>query len=276
MTDIPVIRLAGGTEIPQVGFGVYKSPEAETARAVEEAIGLGYRSIDTAAVYGNERGVGEGIRASGVDRQELFVTTKLFRGAMGHDNALREFDASLERLGLDFVDLYLIHWPMPAEDLYVETFQALLEIRESGRAREVGVSNFQIPHLQRLKEATGVFPAINQIELHPWLPQAELRSVHSELGIATEAWSPLAKGGENLHNPVVREIAEKHQRTPAQILLRWSVQLGNIVIPKSVTPSRMAQNRSLFDFELSNEDFSLLGTLNSGMRTGPNPDTYTG
>lgn len=274
MSEVQVVEFTDGGGIPQVGFGVFKIPDDETAAAVGSALELGYRAIDTAAVYENERGVGEALKASGLPREELFITTKLFRGHMGRENALQQIDLSLERLGLDYVDLYLIHWPMPAEDLYVETWEALLEIRDSGRARRVGVSNFQISHLERLAAETGVMPTINQIELHPWLPQADLRSFHKQHGIITQAWSPLAKGGEHLTNPVVIEIAEKHQRTPAQVILRWHVQQGIVVIPKSVTPSRMAQNLAVFDFELSREDFSLLDTLNSGMRTGPNPDTY--
>lgn len=274
MTDIPVISFRDGNAIPQVGFGVFKIPDEEVTAAVSAALSLGYRHIDTASVYGNEKGTGAAIKASGIAREELFVTTKLARTEMGRDNTFREFDASLERLGLDYVDLYLIHWPVPSQDLYVETWQALLEIRQSGRARSVGVSNFQIPHLERLAAETGELPVINQIELHPFLPQAELRAFHKEHGIVTQAWSPLAKGGEHLNDRVLVEIAEKHGRTPAQVLLRWHIQLGNVVIPKSVSPSRMALNLAIFDFELSPEDFSLLATLNSGLRTGPNPDDH--
>lgn len=274
MTDIPVISFRDGNAIPQVGFGVFKIPDEEVTAAVSAALSLGYRHIDTASVYGNEKGTGAAIKASGIAREELFVTTKLARTEMGRDNTFREFDASLERLGLDYVDLYLIHWPVPSQDLYVETWQALLEIRQSGRARSVGVSNFQIPHLERLAAETGELPVINQIELHPFLPQAELRAFHKEHGIVTQAWSPLAKGGEHLNDRVLVEVAEKHGRTPAQVLLRWHIQLGNVVIPKSVSPSRMALNLAIFDFELSPEDFSLLATLNSGLRTGPNPDDH--
>lgn len=272
--DIPGISFRDGTLIPQVGFGVFKIPDAEVAEAVGSALELGYRHIDTASVYENERGTGAGLRASGVPRSEVFVTTKLARDQMGSENALREFDASLERLGLDYVDLYLIHWPVPSQDRYVETWQALQEIRDSGRARNVGVSNFKIEHLKRLQDDTGIMPVINQVELHPWLPQGELRAFHKEHGILTQAWSPLAKGGEHLQNPVLNEIAEKHGRTPAQVLLRWHTQLGNVVIPKSVSKSRMAQNLDIFDFELSTEDFSLLDTFNNGMRTGPHPDDH--
>lgn len=274
MTDIPRLKFTDGNAIPQVGYGVFKIPDDEVAEATGSALELGYRHIDTASVYGNERGTGEGLRASGVPRADVFITTKLARTEMGHGNALREFDASLERLGLDYVDLYLIHWPVPSQDLYVETWQALLEIRDSGRARSVGVSNFNIEHLERLAAETGEMPVINQIELHPWLPQSELRAFHREHGIVTQAWSPLAKGGEQLHHPLLNELAEKHGRTPAQVLLRWHVQLGNVVIPKSVSRSRMAQNLALFDFELSAEDFTMLATLNSGLRTGPNPDDH--
>ncbi len=274
MADIPEIKFTDGNVIPQVGYGVFKIPDDEVAEAVGSALELGYRHIDTASVYDNERGTGEGLRASGVPREDVFVTTKLARTAMGRDNAFREFDASLERLGLDHVDLYLIHWPVPSQDLFVETWQALLEIRDSGRAKSVGVSNFKIDQLERLAAETGTMPVINQIELHPWLPQAELRAFHKEHGVVTQAWSPLAKGGEQLQHPLVNELAEKHGRTPAQVLLRWHVQLGNVIIPKTVSKARMAQNLAIFDFELSTEDFSLLATLNSGLRTGPHPDDH--
>ncbi len=273
MPDIPSVRLAGGTSIPQVGFGVFKVPDDEVSRAVLKALELGYRHVDTAAVYGNERGTGAALRESGLARDEIFLTTKLHPEHLGAANVPDQFDASLELLGVDYVDLFLIHWPVPSKDLYVETWEAMQSLKQDGRAREVGVSNFQIPHLERLREEVGVVPAINQIELHPYLPQSDLRAYPKEHGIVTQAWSPLAKGGDLLSEPVLVEIAAKHEHTPAQVLLRWHLQLGNVVIPKSVTPSRMAENLDIFGFELSPKDFTDLATLNNGHRTGSNPDS---
>lgn len=274
MADIPDIRFRDGTTIPQVGFGVFKIPDDEVEAAVSTALELGYRHIDTASVYGNERGVGAALAASGLPRDEVFVTTKLSRDHMGRDNAFSEFDRSLDKLQLDEVDLFLIHWPVPSQDRYVETWEALLELKESGRARSVGVSNFKTEHLARLQQETGVMPVINQVELHPWLPQTELRAFHAEHGIVTQAWSPLAKGGEQLSDPLLVAIAERHGRSPAQVLLRWHIQLGNVIIPKSVSRQRMAENLQLFDFELSDADVAELATLESGLRTGPHPDDH--
>jgi len=275
-TDVPSLSLNTGANIPQLGFGVFQVPPEETARTVKLALEAGYRSIDTATAYGNEEGVGQAIRESGLDRHEVFVTTKLWNDDQGRQSALRAFDASLDRLGLDHVDLYLIHWPVPARDLYVETWRALEEIHSEGRARAIGVSNFEPDHLQRLLDETEVVPAVNQIELHPRLQQAELRAFHSEQGIVTEAWSPLAQG-ELLEDPLVEEVAEAHGRTPAQVILRWHVELGNVAIPKSVTPERIRENIEVFDFELTPEQLERLAGLDSSDgRVGPHPQRFGG
>ncbi|ANZ43607.1 oxidoreductase [Lentzea guizhouensis] len=262
--------------MPQLGFGVWQVPDAEATPAVTEALQAGYRSIDTAAAYGNEGGVGAAIAQSDVDRSDVFVTTKLWNADHGHDSALRAFDASQSKLGLDVVDLYLIHWPTPARDLYVDTWKAFVELREEGRVRAIGVSNFQPAHLQRLIDETGVVPAVNQVELHPYLQQAELRAFHEKHGIHTEAWSPLGQGGELLEDPVVTEIAARHDRSAAQVVLRWHLQIGNIVIPKSVTPARIRENIDVFGFELADEEIAALSTLDRGGRIGPNPDEFNG
>jgi 2,5-diketo-D-gluconate reductase A len=274
MPDVPVISLNNGTRLPQLGFGVFRVGDAEAVGVVGTALQAGYRSIDSAAGYENERGVGEAVARSGLPRGEVFVTTKLTNHAHGFDRALRAFDGSLELLGLDYVDLYLIHWPRPHHDLYVETWRALEKIYADGRAKAIGVSNFQIPHLQRLLDETDIVPAVNQIELHPYLTQPQLRAFHAERGIVTEAWSPLAKGGRLLADPVVTTIAEKYAHTPAQIVLRWHIQLGNMVIPKSVTASRISENIDVFDFELAPDDVDAIADLNTGDRTGPDPDTF--
>lgn len=269
----PSISLHGGVEIPQLGFGVFQVPPAETAETVVQALSAGYRHIDTAAAYGNESGVGEAIRMSGLDRGEVFVTTKCFNDDHGFDEAKRAFGASLERLQLEYVDLYLIHWPVPAHDRYVDTWKAFLELRSQGLARAIGVSNFQPAHLQRLIDETGETPSINQIELHPYLQQAELRRVHEQLGIVTEAWSPLAQGAA-LEDPVIVEIARAHARTPGQVVIRWHLQLGNVVIPKSVTPERIRENFDVFGFELSAAEMEAIAALDRGQRIGPDPDTF--
>jgi diketogulonate reductase-like aldo/keto reductase len=263
MVDVPQITLNNGVRIPQLGFGVFKVPDAETNAAVTQALAAGYRSIDTAKLYANERGVGTAIAESGIPRDEIFVTTKLWNGDQGHDSALAAFDRSLGELGLDHVDLYLIHWPMPARDLYVETWRALEKLLADGRTRAIGVSNFQPAHLRRLLAETEVVPAVNQLELHPNLQQAELRALHAEHGIATEAWSPLARGGL-LDDPTITAIAEARGRTPAQVVLRWHLQLGNIVIPKSVTPERIRENFDVFDFELTDADLAAIAGLETG------------
>lgn len=269
--EIPEIELNNGVVIPQIGFGVYKIPDEQVTATVLEALQRGYRSIDTATVYGNERGVGQALAQTDLQRDELFITTKLARDENGHDSALDAIERSLDLLGLDYVDLYLIHWPVPSQDKYVETWQAFEQILDSGRARAIGVSNFQVPHLERLLRDTQIIPAVNQIELQPYLPQAELTAFHREHGIVTEAWSPLAKA-ELLNEPLLLEIAEEHGRTVAQIVLRWHLQQGHVFIPKTVTPARMTENLDLFDFALSPQDFAAIATLSSGHRTGPHPD----
>ncbi|MFI8182741.1 aldo/keto reductase [Actinacidiphila glaucinigra] len=272
-TPTPDITLNNGVTMPQLGFGVFQVPDADTAAAVTSALESGYRSIDTAAIYGNEAGVGQALAASGVARDELFVTTKLWNGEQGYDSTLAAFDASLAKLGLDHVDLYLIHWPAPARDTYLDTWRAFEKIHAEGRARAIGVSNFQPAHLQRLIDNSDVVPAVNQVELHPQLQQAELRAFHARHGIATEAWSPLAQGAV-LRDPVVTGIAGRLDRTPAQVILRWHLQLGNVVIPKSVTPERIRQNIDVFDFALSDADIAAITALDSGTRIGPDPDTF--
>ncbi|MBZ4324565.1 aldo/keto reductase [Streptomyces sp. SCA2-4] len=263
--------------MPQLGYGVWQVPDDEATAAVTNALEAGYRSIDTAAVYQNEEGTGKAIAASGIAREDLFVTTKLWNSASEtwtRDSVLREFDASLARLGLDYVDLYLIHWPRAVREDYLTILRTFGEIAESGRARAVGVSNFQPAHLNRVLEETPVVPAVNQVELHPYHQQAELRSYHAGHGIVTEAWSPLGQGKELLGDPVVARIAEKHGRTPAQAVLRWHLQLGNVVIPKSVTPARIRENFDVFGFELDGEDMAALSALDSGTRLGPHPDEF--
>lgn len=269
---VPTVELNNGIPMPSLGFGVYKIPDDEVGVAVRTALDLGYRSIDTATLYGNERGVGEAVRSGAVAREDLFVTTKLWNTEHGYDSALRAFDTSLAELGMDYVDLYLIHWPVPAEDRYVETWRALEKLHADGRARAIGVSNFQVPHLQRLLDETEVVPAVNQIELHPFLQQSALRDFHEKHGIATEAWSPLARGGELLETDVVRAVARKHNRTPAQVVLRWHLDLGHVVIPKSVTPQRIQENFEVFDFALDQQDIAGFATLEASKRVGSNPD----
>jgi 2,5-diketo-D-gluconate reductase A len=269
----PVVRLNDGHAIPQLGLGVYKVAEHRAADTVRVALEAGYRHVDTAALYRNEAGVGEGIRRSGIPRDELFVTTKVWNDRHGYDETLRAFDESLGTLGLDRVDLYLIHWPAPRQDRYVETWRALERITADGRATSIGVSNFEPHHLDRLLAESSVTPAVNQVELHPWLPQAELRAYDAAHGILTEAWSPLARG-RVLGNPVLDRLAAKHGRTPAQVVLRWHLELGNVVIPKSVTPERIRENLDVFGFSLDAEDLAAIATLESGERTGLHPDAH--
>jgi 2,5-diketo-D-gluconate reductase A len=274
-TDVPAVELNNGVRIPQFGFGVFQIPPEDTAQAVRTALEAGYRHIDTAQMYRNEEGVGAGVAESGLAREDVFVTTKLANDAHGHDNAITALEGSLRRLGFDYVDLYLIHWPLPHKDNYVRTWQGFEDILRAGKARAIGVSNFQPAHLDRLAEETATVPAVNQIELHPALQQAELRAYHREHGIATEAWSPLAQA-EVLGDPVLKELAEKHGRTAAQVVLRWHIQLGTIVFPKSSSPERIRQNIDVFGFELDDEDMAAIGELDAGHRTGPDPDTFTG
>ncbi|KIF77676.1 oxidoreductase [Streptomyces sp. 150FB] len=271
MSKVPTLTLNNGVTMPQLGYGVWQIPDDEAVSAVGAALEAGYRSIDTAAVYGNEEGTGKAIAGSGIARDELFVTTKLGNGDQGYDSTLRAFDASLEKLGLDHVDLYLIHWPMPAKDRYVDSYKAFEKILADGRARAIGVSNFLPEHLERLTGETSVVPAVNQIELHPQLQQSESRAAHATHGIATEAWSPLGQGKGLLDIPTVVAIARKHGKTPAQVVLRWHLQLGNVVIPKSVTPSRIRENIDVFGFELDADDLAAFSALDEGRRIGGNP-----
>jgi 2,5-diketo-D-gluconate reductase A len=248
-------------------------PPEETQEVVEEALVVGYRHFDTAAAYRNERGVGAAIAASGIPREEVFVTTKLWNSQQGHDSALEAIESSLGRLGFEYVDLYLIHWPVPTEDRFVDTWRAFERIRQEGRVRTIGVSNFRVEDLERLEREAETRPTVNQIELHPRHQQAELRAWHAEHSIVTEAWSPLAQGAL-LDEPAIVSIAERHGKTPAQAILRWHVQLGNVVIPKSVTPRRIRENYDLFDFELSPEEMDAIEQLDAGKRIGPDPATF--
>jgi 2,5-diketo-D-gluconate reductase A len=275
-SKVPPIILNNGVEMPQLGFGVWQVPDDEAERAVAVALETGYRSIDTAAIYGNEEGTGRAIAASGVPREDIFVTTKLWNADHGYDSTLRAFDTSLARLGLDHVDLYLIHWPTPARDKYVDTYKAFEKLHADGRVRAIGVSNFEPEHLRRLIAETSVIPAVDQIELHPHLQQHAAREYHAEQGIATEAWSPLGSGKGLLEVPAIVAIAQKHGRSPAQVVLRWHLQLGNIVIPKSVTPSRIRENIEVFDFSLDTEDLAAISALNEDRRLGLDPSTFNG
>jgi 2,5-diketo-D-gluconate reductase A len=273
VTSVPTVVLNDGIEIPRLGFGVFQVPPDETQKVVEEALASGYRHIDTAAAYRNEAGVGAAIAASGCSREEVFVTTKLWNSEQGYTSTLRAFDQSLRRLRMDHVDLYLIHWPVPSEDRYLDTWRAFERIQERGLARSIGVSNFRVEDLERLRREADYLPSVNQIELHPLLQQAELRTWHAEHAIATEAWSPLAQGAL-LAEPTIATIAAHHERTPAQTSLRWHLQLGNVVIPKSATPERIRENIEIFDFELSEDEMAAIARLETGERTGPDPATF--
>lgn len=275
MTAVPEVELNDGHSIPQVGLGVFKVPPPETEAVVSAALKVGYRLIDTAAAYGNEEGVGRAIERSELSPRDLFITTKLRTPDQGYDATLRAFEASMERLGLDRLDLYLIHWPAPDQNLFIDSWRAMERLRSEGRVASIGVSNFRIADLRRLINECETVPAVNQIELHPLLIQSELRDFHRANGIATEAWSPLAKT-VILGHPTLTEIASEIGRTPSQVVLRWHLQLGNIVIPKTVTPHRMVENLSLFDFELSSKQMEMIGSLDDGTRTGPDPNTFNG
>ncbi|MGW6570824.1 aldo/keto reductase [Streptomyces sp. NPDC054945] len=280
MNQVPAIKLNNGTLMPQLGYGVWQVPDAEAERAVGTALEAGYRSVDTAAVYGNEAGTGKAVAASGLAREELFVTTKLWNGPKqkwGRDQVLRAFDDSLAKLRLDHVDLYLIHWPRPMRDDFVAIWKTFEEIAASGRAKAVGVSNFRPADLARIAAESELVPAVNQVELHPLFPQTELRAVHAERGIATEAWSPLGQGKELLTLPAVTAIAAAYGRSAAQVVLRWHLQHGNVVIPKSVTPARIRENLDVFGFELAAADMATLDALSagaSGRRIGPDPAEF--
>lgn len=274
MTHSPAVTLNSGHHLPQLGFGVFKVPLEQTRGAVSAALEAGYRSIDTAAMYGNEDGVGQAVADSGLPREEVFVTTKLDNDAHGYDAALVAFERSRNKLGLDYLDLYLIHWPLPAKDRYVDTWRAFVKLQQDGLVRSIGVSNFQPAHLDRLVQETGVTPALNQIELHPYLVQQQLREFDTSHGIVTEAWSPIARGGELLTDETITSLAEKYGKTPAQIVIRWHLELGNVVIPKSVTPSRIRENFDVFDIELDTEDVDSISSLNRDERIGPDPDRF--
>lgn len=271
--DIPTVRLRDEERIPQLGFGVFQVPPKETEAPVLAAFQAGYRHIDTAAAYRNEGGVGRALRESGLDRGEVYITTKCWNDDQGYEQARRALHGSLERLDTDYVDLYLIHWPVPSRDLYVETWKAFVELRDEGLIRSIGVSNFEPEHLRRVIAETGETPAVNQVELHPYLQQVGLRREHEQLQIATEAWSPLAQG-QALDEPAIVEIAQRHGRTPGQVVIRWHLQLGNVVIPKSVTPQRIVQNRDVFDFQLDEQEMKAIEALDAGRRIGPDPNVF--
>jgi 2,5-diketo-D-gluconate reductase A len=273
-TEVPVLILHDGVKIPQLGFGVFQIPPEETQEKVEEALGVGYRHVDTAAAYRNEAGVGAAIAATGVRREDVFVTTKLWNSEQGYDSTLRAFEQSIERLGTGHVDLYLIHWPLPGKDLFLDTWRAFERIQEEGGARSIGVSNFRVEDLERLEQEAERRPTVNQIELHPRLQQAELRAWHGDHDVATEAWSPLAQGNL-LEDGTIETVAAHHDRTPAQAILRWHLQIGNVVIPKSSNPERIRENFEVFDFELSEDDMAALERLDAGERTGPDPATFS-
>ncbi|WP_334170336.1 aldo/keto reductase [Sinomonas sp.] len=274
MTQSPSVTLAGGVDMPRLGFGLYKVPPEDAARLAGEALAAGYRSLDTAAMYGNEAGVGRAVAEAadgGLPREDVFVTTKVWNSDHGYDATLRAFERSLSALRLDYVDLYLIHWPCPARGLFVETYRALERLLEEGRVRAIGVSNFQPEHLRRIAAECTVMPAVNQVELHPWLQQDLLKTVHAELGIRTEAWSPLGRG-RVLEDPVIGEIAAAHGVTPAQAVIRWHLECGHIVIPKASSAERIRENADVFGFDLTADDVDRITGLDRGQRTGSNPD----
>ncbi|MDJ0360305.1 aldo/keto reductase [Rhodococcus sp. H29-C3] len=274
-STVPTIVLNDGHAIPQLGFGVWQVPDDGAQAAVTEALEVGYRSIDTAKVYENETGTGKAVAESGIARDELFITTKLWNDDQGYDSTLKAFDASMARLGLDYLDLYLIHWQQLGRNKYIETFKAFQKLKADGRIGSIGVSNFTIPTLERLIEEVGETPSVNQVEVHPHFVQTELRAFHTEKGIATEAWSPLGSGTV-LDDPALAPIAEAHGVTPAQVVLRWHIQHGNVVIPKSVTPKRIASNFDVFGFTLTNEEVAQINALDSvDGRTGPDPDKFS-
>jgi len=274
MSQIPTLPLNDGHHIPQLGLGIWQIADADVPRAVNTAFELGYRHIDGAAAYGNEEGLGRAIRTCGLPRDELFITTKLRNPDQGYESALQALDISLGKLGLEYIDLYLIHWPCPQHGRFVESWKALIKAREVGKVRSIGVSNFRVEDIERIIEATGVVPAVNQIELHPLLQQTEMNAWASARGILTEAWSPLARGGELLIDSRLNTIANKHGKSVAQVILRWHVQSGRVVFPKSVTPARIAENAAVFDFVLDADDMAVIATLDAGTRLGPDPASY--
>lgn len=274
MNTVPTLIMNDGLPIPQLGFGVFQIPQDQTEAAVTAALEAGYRLIDTAQGYQNEEGVGAAIVKSGIPPDDLFITTKLTNGEQGYDRTLAAFDESMRKLGLDVLDLFLIHWPVPAFDLYVETWRAFEHLRASGRVRSIGVSNFAIEHLERLFAETDTVPVVNQVELHPEFPQEELRAFHVEHGMLTESWGPIGQGKGLLENPDLVEMARNKGRTPAQVVLRWHLQLGCVVIPKSVHAERIRQNIDIFELELDDADMKTIAELNSGRRLGPDPKTF--
>ena len=273
MNTIPVVRLNNGVEIPQLGFGVFQIEPADTRAATLEALKAGYRHIDTAEMYGNEAEVAQAMRDFGIDRAEVFVTSKLNNGFHAYRDALAAFDRSLEVMKFDYLDLFLIHWPLPAVGSFVETWTALEEMHRSGRVRAIGVSNFKAHHLERLARETKTVPAVNQVEIHPYFAQDDIRAFDREHGIATEAWSPIAQG-QVLDDPTIGAIASRIGRTPAQTTLRWHIQRADIVFPKSVTPARIVENLRLFDFELSDDDMRAISALDRNGRRWPDPDNF--
>jgi 2,5-diketo-D-gluconate reductase A len=274
-TSIPEITLNNGVRMPQLGFGVFQVSDDDTTAAVSHALAAGYRSIDTAAIYGNEAGTGRAIAESGIGREELFITSKLWVADLGYDATLAAFEASLDKLGLDYLDLYLIHWPAPATEAYLESWRALEHLLASGKAKAIGVSNFLLEHLQSIIDLGGTVPAINQIELHPALQQRDIAGFNAAHGIATEAWSPLAQGAV-LADPAVASIAARHGVSPAQAILRWHLQQGRIIIPKSVTPQRIRENLDVFGFDLTADELLVIDGLERDGRTGPHPAEFNG
>lgn len=270
--SVPLLDLNDGRKAPQLGFGVFQIPNDETAKAVDAALTSGYRSLDTAAIYKNEEGVRQGIERAGVARKDIFLTTKLWNSEQGFDATLRAFDASLKKLGTDYLDLYLIHWPTPKHDRYVDTWKAFIRLREEGRIRSIGVSNFQPDHLDRIVRETGVTPVVNQIEVHPDFAQNDVVAANRKHKVITEAWSPLGQGGDLLKNETLVALGKKHGKSPAQVVLRWHVQLGHMVIPKSATPERIRSNIEVFDFQLGDDDMAAIAKLDAGKRMGPHPD----
>jgi 2,5-diketo-D-gluconate reductase A len=272
---VPAVKLNDGNHIPQLGYGVWQVGNDEAISAVSEALKVGYRHIDTAAIYGNEEGTGKAINESGIARSDIYLTTKLWNKEQGYESTLKAFDESLKKLGTDYVDLYLIHWPLPSKDLFMETWRAFIKIKEEGRAKSIGVSNFRTADLERILKESDVVPVLNQIELHPQFQQDELRLFHSKHNIATEAWSPLGQG-TILENATLKTIAEKHGKSVAQVILRWHIETGNIVIPKSVTPARIKENFEVFDFSLNGTDHDAITKLDkTDGRIGPNPATFS-